>query len=226
MEFFKDEPVRRCKACGYRFVNPKMDFGCAAYCKFAEQCLGDMPPELLAKRKDLLKDRVAVEMKRYFKTDFKRIGHATKVARYAERIAGKEGGGLAVVLCAAYLHDIGIKEAEKKHNSTAAQYQEEEGPPVAREMLERLGADEELVDEVCDIVAHHHHPRDEETENFRAVYDADMIVNMEEKQEISPTDPEKLALWIDKALLTPSGRELAGKMLLRREEPKKMKAAV
>jgi len=226
IEFFKDEPIRRCKACGHRFVNPKMDFGCAAYCKFAEQCLGDMPPELLAKRKDLLKDRVAVEMKRYFKTDFKRIGHATKVARYAERIASKEGGGLAVVLCAAYLHDIGIKEAEKKHNSTAARHQEEEGPPVAREMLERLGADEELVDEVCDIVAHHHHPRDEETANFRAVYDADMIVNMEEKQESSPTDPEKLSAWIDKALLTPSGRKLAGKILLRREEPEKMKTAV
>jgi hypothetical protein len=93
-------------------------------------------------------------------------------------------------------------------------------------MLVRLGADEELVDEVCDIVAHHHHPRDEETANFKAVYDADMIVNMEEKQEASPTDPEKLAAWIEKALLTPSGRDLAGKILLRREEPEKMKSAV
>ena len=168
---------------------------------------------------------MAIEMKRYFKQDFKRIGHATKVARYAERIANKEGD-LAVVLCAAYLHDIGIKEAERKHHSTAARYQEEEGPPVAREMLERLGADEELVEEVCDIVAHHHHPRDEETANFKAVYDADLIVNMEEKQETSPTDPEKLSAWIDKAFLTPSGRELAGKILLRREEPEKMKTAV
>ena len=45
MEFFKDEPTRRCKKCGHKMVNPKMDFGCAAYCKFAEQCLGDLPPE-------------------------------------------------------------------------------------------------------------------------------------------------------------------------------------
>ena len=226
VEFFKDEPIRRCKNCGHRFVNPKMDFGCAAYCRFAEQCLGDMPPELLAKRKDLLKDRVAVEMKRYFKTDFKRIGHATKVGRYAERIVNKEGGDLAVVLCAAYLHDIGIKEAEAKHNSTAARYQEEEGPPVAREMLERLGADEELVEEVCDIVAHHHHPRAEETANFKSVYDADLIVNMAEKQETSPTDPEQLTAWIDRALLTQTGQELAKGILLRGEEPGKMKTAV
>lgn len=215
VEFFKDEPVRRCKNCGHRFVNPKMDFGCAAYCRFAEQCLGDMPPELIAKRKDLLKDRVAVETKRYFKSDFKRIGHATKVARYAERIARDEGADLAVVLCAAYLHDIGIKEAERKHKSTAARYQEEEGPPVAREILERLGAEEDLVEEVCDIVAHHHHPRPDETVNFKSLYDADLIVNMEEKQPDSPTDPERLAAWVDRALLTQAGRQLAGKILLR-----------
>jgi hypothetical protein len=93
-------------------------------------------------------------------------------------------------------------------------------------MLVRLGADEELVEEVCDIVAHHHHPRDEETANFKAVYDADRIVNMQEKQEDSPTDPEKLASWIDKTLLTPSGRELAGKILLKGGEPEGMKTAV
>jgi putative nucleotidyltransferase with HDIG domain len=226
VEFFKDEPVRRCKSCGHRFVNPKMDFGCAAYCKFADQCLGDMPPELLAKRKDLLKDRVAVEMKRYFKTDFKRIGHATRVARFAERIAAEEGGDLAVVLCAAYLHDIGIKEAERKHNSTASRHQEEEGPPVAREMLERLGAEEELVEEVCDIVAHHHHPRAEETVNFKSVYDADQIVNMDEKQGDAPTDSEKLAAWIDRALLTVGGRNLAKGILLRGEAPENLKTAV
>ena len=226
VEFFKDEPVRRCKRCGHRFVNPKMDFGCAAYCKFAEQCLGDMPPELLAKRKDLLKDRVAVEMKRAFRQDFKRIGHATKVARYAERIVREEGGDPAVVLCAAYLHDIGILEAERKHGSTAARVQEEEGPPVAREMLTRLGADEALVEEVCDIVAHHHHPRPEETTNYKSVYDADQLVNMEEKQAASPNDPEELASWIDRALLTRSGKELAKRVLFRKDESETIRTAV
>jgi hypothetical protein len=49
-----------------------MDFGCASYCKYAEQCLGELPPELLAQRDDLLKDRVAVEMKRYFGRNFRR----------------------------------------------------------------------------------------------------------------------------------------------------------
>lgn len=50
LEFFKDEPTRRCKKCGHKAVTARMNFGCAAYCKYAEQCLGDLPPELLAKR--------------------------------------------------------------------------------------------------------------------------------------------------------------------------------
>jgi len=92
VEFFKDDTTRRCKKCGHRFLNPGLDFGCASYCQYAEQCIGNLPPELLAEKEDLLKDRVAIEMKRYFKHDFKRIGHASKVARYAEKIGKEESG--------------------------------------------------------------------------------------------------------------------------------------
>jgi len=217
IEFFKDEATRRCKKCGHKMVNPKMDFGCAAYCKYAEQCLGDLPPELIAQKKELLKDRVAIEMKRFFKQDFKRIGHATKVARYAEQIAKEEKADAAIVLTSAYLHDIGIKEAEARYQSTEAKYQEELGPPIARDILTTLGAPPQLVEEVCDIVGHHHHPRAEETGNFRAVYDADMIVNLEESQQEVKRAPEKLAGIIEKSFLTESGRKLARKTLFTAE---------
>ena len=215
VEFFKDDSARRCRKCGYKFLNPNMDFGCASYCKYAEQCIGNLSPELIAQKEDLLKDRIAIEMKRYFKQDFKRIGHATRVARYAEKIGKEEGGDLSVILPAAYLHDIGIREAEKKHNSSAARYQEEEGPPVAREILERLGAREELIEEVCDIVGHHHHPRDEETLNFKVIYDADLITNIEEKQKESPSDIDELKKMIEKAFMTKAGRSLAKQVLLK-----------
>ncbi len=214
VEFFKDDTARKCNNCGYRFINPNMDFGCASYCEYAEQCLGTLPEELLAKKEDLLKDRVAVEMKRYFKSDFKRIGHASKVARYAERIGKAEGGNLAVILAAAYLHDIGIVEAERKYNSTAPKYQEEEGPPIARTILIKLGAKEKLIDEVCDIVSHHHHPRHDDNINFKVVYDSDMIVNIEENMKDNPIDKDKIAGIIDKSFLTGTGRIVAREVLL------------
>ena len=215
VEFFKDDTARKCHHCGHRFVNPKMDFGCASYCEFAEQCIGNLPPELLADKEDLLKDRVAIEMKRYFQADFRRIGHATRVARYAERIAKKEGGNMAVILCAAYLHDIGIHESERKHQSTAPKYQELEGPPIARAILEKLGAKDTLIEEVCDIVGHHHHPRPDDTTNFRVLYDADLITNLEENQKDDPSEPERIKKIIEKSFLTDSGKKLAEKILIK-----------
>ncbi len=215
VEFFKDDTMRRCKSCGHRFLNPGMDFGCASYCEYAEQCLGDLPPELIAQKEDLLKDRVAIEMKRYFKQDFKRIGHAMRVARYAEQIGKQEKGNMAVILSAAYLHDIGIQEAERVYQSTAARYQEELGPAIARDILIKLGAKAELIDEVCDIVGHHHHPRDSETVNFKCVYDADLIVNMEEHQKERPSKPEVIQKTIAGSFLTDAGKTLAKEVLLR-----------
>ena len=214
VEFFKDDTTRKCSKCGHRFLNPQLDFGCASYCQYAEQCIGDLPPELLAQKDDLLKDRVAIEMKRHLKQDFKRIGHASRVARYAEQISREESGNLAVILCAAYLYNIGIKTAEEKDQGSAAQYREKEGPPIAREILTKLGAKEALIDEVCDIIGHDSHPGKDDSINFKSVHDADQLAKLEEKQKEEPSDADKLTDIIENSLLTDSGRRIGKKKLL------------
>jgi len=214
VEFFKDDTTRKCGHCGHRFLNPKMDFGCAAYCQYAEQCVGNLPPELLAQKEDLLKDRVAIEMKRYFKTDFKRIGHASRVARYAERIGKNEKGNLAVILAAAYLHDIGILEAEKKFGDSAEQHHEQQGSEVARSILVKLGAKGEMIDAVCDIIDHHHSPRSDENINFQVVFDADLLDKLERMRKLSAEGQTDWAQEIDRSFLTESGRREAREILL------------
>lgn len=106
VEFYKDDTTRRCHSCGERFVNPKMDFGCASYCQFAEQCLGTLPEEFMGSREDLIKDKVAVAVKRHLNTDFKRIKKASNLAGLVEDLGKSEGGNLGVLLCAAYLHGL------------------------------------------------------------------------------------------------------------------------
>lgn len=214
VEFFKDDTTRKCGHCGHRFLNPKMDFGCAAYCQYAEQCVGNLPPELLAQKENLLKDRVAIEMKRYFKTDFKKIGHASRVARYAERIAKNEKGNLAVILAAAYLHDIGQLEAEKKFGDAASQHHEEEGAEVARALLVKLGAKEEMIDAVCDIIAHHHEPHDQDDINFQSVFDADLLDKLDQRRKRSPEEQADWTREIDSRFLTESGRREAREILV------------
>ena len=71
-----------------------------------------------------------------------------------------------------------------------------------------------MIDEVCDIIGHHHTPRSEETVNFKVMYDADLIVNLDEKQKESPSDPDHLKSVIEKSFLTESGRKYAEKLLL------------
>jgi hypothetical protein len=37
-EFYKDEVQRRCRKCGTRFRNPRIDLGCLEWCEHAEKC--------------------------------------------------------------------------------------------------------------------------------------------------------------------------------------------
>jgi len=215
IEFFKDEARRKCK-CGHVMTNPKLDFGCAEWCPYAEQCIGAVPEEVKAKqereRENSFRERISLEMKKYFGKDLKRISHALKVAHHAEQILKMEGGHPLVVVGAAYLHDIGIHEAERKHGDKSGHYQEVEGPAIAREILEKLNVQKDMVDEICDIIGHHHHPRGEETLNFQILYEADWVVNIEEEGILK--DPKRLQATIEKVFRTVTGKQLAEKLFL------------
>ena len=40
IEFWKDDPARPCPKCKKEVRNPRIDLGCAKWCKFADKCLG------------------------------------------------------------------------------------------------------------------------------------------------------------------------------------------
>lgn len=103
VEFFKDDTSRPCPGCGRRLPNPRLDFGCAAYCPYAEQCLGSLPPELREKQHLVFKDRLRAEVLARFQEDAALVERLLKRERFAEIIALEEGGRLAVVLAASYL---------------------------------------------------------------------------------------------------------------------------
>jgi HD superfamily phosphodiesterase len=218
IEFFKDDPTRRCSSCGQKTVNPNMDFGCAAYCRFADQCIGELPPELLAEREGLMKDRIAVEMKKYLKTDFKSIGHATRVARHAEAIAGDAGGDLAVILAAAYLHVTGAREALQKHGSAGKKHLEIESPPIARGIMNNIGANEALTEEVCGIISRiarrEETPGDKNDLNLRILQDADSIAEIEKEFKEQQIDTDQIRKTIKTRVFTDSAKSYAEKLFL------------
>lgn len=152
-------------------------------------------------------EKLISAMKNYFGNDEKRIKHALRVLANVERILEKENGNPDVVIPAAIFHDIGIHEAERKYRSTAGKYQEIEGPPIARKILEEIGIDGKIIDEICEIIAHHHSPRKVNSINFKILYDADWLVNFPDEYDLQ--DREKTERAIEKLFLTDTGKEIA-----------------
>lgn len=201
VEFFKDDTTRRCGQCGHRFVNPKMDFGCAAYCSFAEQCLGDLPPELVAQKEDLLKDRVAVAVKRHLKTDFKKIGRTVRRARHAEEIGKAEQVNLALVLMAAFLWDLDDAGAGGD-------------APVARRILEHLKAPQPMVEQVCGLIVQRQEDRQTCSKELQVVMDAAGIATLEETIKAQPQARADLEARLEGLCRTIGGQALARRIFL------------
>ncbi len=103
VEFFKDDTARTCPGCGEKLPNPRLDFGCAAYCPYAEQCLGSLPPELKEKQQAVFKERIEAEVTHRLKDRPEVLERLRLRLKYAEQIAFEEGGKLPVVLAAACL---------------------------------------------------------------------------------------------------------------------------
>lgn len=154
LEFFKDDSTRVCKNCGHRMLNPQIDFGCASYCPYAAQCLGELPPELLKKKQAELVDQVAVAMKQHHGRNFQAIGHAGRVARQAAELAeGREGTNPAVLNIAAYLHDLYQPEAAEEADKERE----------IRALLSGLNPNPGLVEEVCAAIRHLYAPLAQES---------------------------------------------------------------
>lgn len=213
IEFYKDDTNRKCGHCGNRMVNPRMDFGCASYCQYAEQCLGTLPEEFVGNRDNLLKDRVAVEVKRYLKADFKRIGHAIKVAQQAEKIGREEGGNLAATVCAAYLLEVSDVEALRKFGASAAEHRLRETTTLAETILGKLGAKETIIEEVCNLIDHALSVQDRTHPDYRVLADALVLAGLEEENKHTPLTAARLSDAVENMFLTDSGRQLAEKML-------------
>lgn len=160
----------------------------------------------------MLKDFLLKELREYFGVDTKRINHAEKVLDFTEMLLEHESADWTIVVSASILHDVGIKVAEEKYGSASGHYQEKEGPEIARSILLKTGLDKKKIDEICQIIGHHHSPGKINTRNFMVLYDADWLVNL--KDEVGVANKDKLKQLISKIFLTRTGKLMAEQLYL------------
>jgi HD superfamily phosphodiesterase len=125
--------------------------------------------------------KVLLSMIQYFGTDVRRISHALKVYGFASTICRNENldqHTIEVIEIAAILHDIGIPESEKKYGSCIGKYQELEGPPIARDILEKLEIKPETIERVCYLIGNHHTYTKIDGIDFQILVEADFLVNI------------------------------------------------
>ncbi len=123
---------------------------------------------------------VIEKMMDYYKGDPKRIQHFIKVYQFGKLIGEEEGLDARkqrILETACVVHDIGIKASEEKYNSSAGNYQELEGPPIARDLLVSLDYSPEEIDRICWLVGHHHTYKNIEGEDYQILVEADFLVN-------------------------------------------------
>ena len=133
-----------------------------------------------------MEDRIGAvfdEMVRFDAGDARRIQHFVKVHAFARRIGRCEGldaGTQEILEIAALTHDIGIRVAEEKYGSCTGPLQEKEGPPVAAEMLARLGIEDAIADRVCALIGRHHTYDGIDGADCQILVEADFLVNLYE----------------------------------------------
>lgn len=151
------------------------------------------------------------EMIAYDKGDSRRIQHFMKVHDFARTIGQLEGVDeqtLYILESAAVVHDIGIHVCEEKYGSCEGKLQEKEGPAIAKELLERLGYEQEVINRICYLVGHHHTYTNIDGIDYQILVEADFLVNMYE-DGVSPDAVRKAYQNIFK---TESGRKICRNM--------------
>lgn len=110
------------------------------------------------------------------------INHFVKVHAYARTIGLLEQldeETKTTLEVAAIVHDIACPLCRLKYGKAAGHLQELEGPALAQELLSGLW-EQERIDRVCFLVAHHHTYTDVDGLDWQILLEADFLVNADE----------------------------------------------
>ncbi|MFQ7000030.1 MAG: HD domain-containing protein [Clostridium sp.] len=128
-------------------------------------------------------NELLLEMIKYYEGDPKRIQHFLKVYEFSKLIGELENLDKEtqfILETSAIVHDIGIKAAEEKYQSSNGKLQEQEGPAIAKDMLSSLGYKAGIIDRVCFLVGHHHTYTNIDGMDYQILVEADFLVNIYE----------------------------------------------
>ena len=136
IEFWKDEPFRLCRVCQKEVRNPRIDLGCAKWCKFGSQCLGRSADEQLAAAPVI--EKLKAQLKTQTEGQPQQYEMAMEIYRIANLLLTSEGGDPCRVKTGALL--VALLQNEKQPLD------------VARRMLQSTILPAEEQESVCQLL--------------------------------------------------------------------------
>ncbi len=161
-------------------------------------------------------NRLHYEMIRLYSGDPMRIQHFCKVHSYAKLIAEMEhvdASTLFILEAAALTHDIGIHLCEEKYGSSNGKLQEKEGPAIAEKLLKELQFEENVIERVKYLIAHHHTYDAIDGIDYQILVEADFLVNYFEDH----LETESIKKSVKKIFKTETGIRIATEMFFPEE---------
>jgi hypothetical protein len=152
-------------------------------------------------------DMLYLAMVEYYEGDPKRIQHFIKVHSLSRLIGHMENlpkEELFILEAAAYVHDIGIKEAESRYGTSSGKLQEELGPELAENMLAKCGFDENQIERISYLVGHHHTYTNIDGTDYQILVEADFLVNLYEDEN----SQESIKAAYNSIFKTASGKKI------------------
>jgi hypothetical protein len=180
IEIWTDEIRGVCSNCG-RILFRDGYMSCLAWCKFAEDCIGEEAYNRYKKNRAIgLRRELLEALRSYWGSDARRIGQAQAVLSWSEKLLQTEAAEWHIVIPASILHNMGGGDSE--------------GLQTATKILLRSGLVGEEIERICRIIAKN---PSEDSNEFNIVYDAVLLARPDGKRPAADV------------LRTDSGKKLA-----------------
>lgn len=152
VEFWKTDAKVTCPSCKTEIINPKLNLGCALWCDYAEQCVGDIS-DVFNEQPEALRDKLELESRRYFIGEKGRWEFTRESAEVASKVLELEKEATPpVVLAVIFLNDIGYALCKKKGQELTSENIAECAQEGAKEILKKIKLPNEVQEKALKIL--------------------------------------------------------------------------
>ena len=141
IEFWKDEPTRICSGCGREVRNPRIDLGCAKWCKYAKECIGKAAAEGAEPVAPVI-DRLELLLEGYLAGEAEAIRRAKRCLERCEKFIQAYKVEPCVIQSAAMAAGALMGDSVISRTKVDG----------VKKLLERAGLEENVAGRICEIV--------------------------------------------------------------------------